>query len=93
MTKIFNHAVTLAFEIESLKEDMSDITANMVLIALNRRIAGLIADNAILEATCHDSFDMYESTVEDSIEMNQRRIKHDLEKQFKIGRFNQEGIE
>ena len=93
MATIYNHAVTLAFEIECLSEDMSDVTANMVLIALHRRIAGLIADNAILEATCFDSFDMHESTVEDSIELNQNRIKHDLEKQFKIGQFNQKGIE
>lgn len=61
----YNHAVTLAFEVISLKEDGSDITPDMLRSALGSRTMDLNASQNSkewIEACCppHDTYDMQE---------------------------------
>lgn len=84
--KVFNHAFTLAFEVESLKEDESDITDVMILAALHKRIANLLTDGALKEATL-GSFDVYETTLEDSIESDINNIRRDKEALLGLDKF------
>lgn len=61
MTKRYNHAFDIAFSLNSLKEDASDVTNEMVAEALMRRIADCVngKDSTLIEC-CGAPFDTYE---------------------------------
>lgn len=46
----FSHALSLAFEIETDDEEGEDITQDMLVAALQKRIADLVTNNELKEA-------------------------------------------
>jgi hypothetical protein len=55
---MYNHACTIAFEVISSEKDGSDITADMIRRAIERRLK-LVGDHELLEAV-GSPYDTYE---------------------------------
>lgn len=55
----YNHAFDIAFEVESNKEDASDVTQKMLAAAIQRRLNNCVQNNS-LEECCFPPFDSYE---------------------------------
>lgn len=53
----YNSVTSIAFEIGHNKEDGEDITQDQILKALLTRIAGLVGDSELMEATVNELVD------------------------------------
>lgn len=61
MAKIYNHAYTIAFEVETVHADTEDdpVTVEELLAAILKRVESLKADPASLLEACGAPYDSY----------------------------------
>jgi hypothetical protein len=78
--KVYNHMLTIAFEVESLDENGHDITNNMIASALMRRISSCLdgSDADLLECTGAPD-DTYDTTIGDIISQKTNLLANKLE--------------
>lgn len=85
MTKLYNHAFNISFQLESAKEDASDVTNEDLLNALLKRIADCSTGrDADLVECCGCPYDTYETDLKESLRSSSFNAKIELRNRFSL---------